>query len=188
MDMKARDWSNTALSPVGLIIRQKDPNNLEMPFDQLGEFITPSELFYIRSHFPIPELDPVAFRLSIRGAVRNELGLSYAVLRAMPSRKCVATLRRQQPGIPGCARAWLAMGTRRGRQCAMDPRSPAKGSRSQFWQLCDRSPATNRGLCRCALELVGTRDIASSLCQPGKRAHSSLTVMRPAEPRAPRDP
>jgi len=37
--------------PVGLIIRQKDPNNLEMPFDQLGDFITPSELFYIRSHF-----------------------------------------------------------------------------------------------------------------------------------------
>jgi hypothetical protein len=56
MEMKAQDWSSTALNPVGLIIRQKDPNNLEMPFDQLGEFITPSELFYIRSHFPIPEL------------------------------------------------------------------------------------------------------------------------------------
>ena len=92
MDMKAQDWSSTALNPVGLIIRQKDPNNLEMPFDQLSDFITPSELFYIRSHFPIPELDPVAFRLSIRGAVRNELSLSYAALCAMPSRKCVATL------------------------------------------------------------------------------------------------
>ena len=92
MDMKTQNWSSTAVSPVGLIIRQKDPNNLEMPFDQLGEFITPSELFYIRSHFPIPELDPAAFRLSIRGAVRNELRLSYADLRAMPSRTCVATL------------------------------------------------------------------------------------------------
>jgi DMSO/TMAO reductase YedYZ molybdopterin-dependent catalytic subunit len=92
MDMKAQIWSSTALNPVGLIIRQKDPNNFEMPFDQLGEFITPSELFYIRNHFPIPELDPVAFRLSTRGAVRNELSLSYAALRAMPSRKCFATL------------------------------------------------------------------------------------------------
>ena len=63
-----------------------------MPFDQLSDFITPSELFYIRSHFPTPELDPVAFRLRIRGAVRNELSLSYADIRAMPSRKCVATL------------------------------------------------------------------------------------------------
>jgi hypothetical protein len=45
-----------------LIIRQKDPNNLEMPFDQLGDFITPSELFYIRSHFPTPRLDTPRLR------------------------------------------------------------------------------------------------------------------------------
>jgi DMSO/TMAO reductase YedYZ molybdopterin-dependent catalytic subunit len=118
MDMKAQNWSSTALNPVGLIIRQKDPNNFEMPFDQLGEFITPSELFHIRSHFPIPELDPVAFRLSIRGAVRNELSLSYAALPAMPSRKrkCFATLE-----CAGNSRVFLAppvpgaqLGSRRG--------------------------------------------------------------------------
>ena len=91
MDMKGQNWSTTALNPVGLIVRQKDLNNLEMPFDQLSDFITPSELFYIRSHFLTPELDPVAFRLRIRGAVRNELSFSYAAIRAMPSRKCVAT-------------------------------------------------------------------------------------------------
>jgi len=92
MDMKTENWSGTAMRPVGLIIRQKDPNNLEMPFDQLGDFITPSELFYIRSHFPTPKLDPIAYRLSISGAVRNALTLSYADIRAMPSRTCVATL------------------------------------------------------------------------------------------------
>src|SRR5258706_856926 len=92
MDMKTENWSGTAMRPVGLIIRQKDPNNLEMPFDQLGDFITPSELFYIRSHFPTPELDPVTYRLSISGAVRNELSLRYADIRAVPLRTCVATL------------------------------------------------------------------------------------------------
>jgi DMSO/TMAO reductase YedYZ molybdopterin-dependent catalytic subunit len=92
MDMKTENRSRTAVCPVGLIIRQKDPNNLEMPFDRLADFITPSELFYIRSHFPTPDLDPVTFRLSISGAVRNELSLSYADIRAMPSRTCVATL------------------------------------------------------------------------------------------------
>ncbi len=74
MDMKTDNWSGTATRPVGLIIRQKDPNNLEMPFDQLGDFITPSELFYIRSHFPTPELDPLAYRLngnSARSAMPN---------------------------------------------------------------------------------------------------------------------
>jgi len=92
MDTRTDNWSGTAVRPVGLIIRQKDPNNLEMPFDQLGDFITPSELFYIRSHFATPELNPVTYRLSIRGAVRNELSLSCADIRAMPSRTCVATL------------------------------------------------------------------------------------------------
>src|SRR5947207_3444152 len=90
--MRNERWSGTAVRPVGLIIRQKDPNNLEMPFDRLGDFITPTELFYIRSHFPTPELDPVAYRLSIGGAVRKALRLSYTDIRAMPSRTCVATL------------------------------------------------------------------------------------------------
>jgi DMSO/TMAO reductase YedYZ molybdopterin-dependent catalytic subunit len=92
MNMKTENRSGTPMRPVGLIIRQKDPNNLEMPFDQLEDFITPSELFYIRSHFPTPKLDPLAYRLSISGAVRNELSLSYADICAMPSRTCVATL------------------------------------------------------------------------------------------------
>src|SRR3981081_251174 len=92
MDMKTENRSGTAVRPVGLIIRQKDPNNLEMPFDQLGDFITPTELFYIRSHFSTPQLDPVTYRLAIAGAVRNELRLSYADIRAMPSRTCIATL------------------------------------------------------------------------------------------------
>jgi DMSO/TMAO reductase YedYZ molybdopterin-dependent catalytic subunit len=92
MDMETGNRSGAVADPVGLIIRQKDPNNLEMPFDQLGDFITPSELFYIRSHFPTPKLDPVACRLSIRGAVHRELRLSYAEIRAMPARTCVATL------------------------------------------------------------------------------------------------
>lgn len=92
MDVRIKKWSGTAVRPVGLIIRQKDPNNLEMPFDQLSDFITPTELFYVRSHFPTPELDPIAYRLSIAGAVHRELRLSYADIRGMPSQTCVATL------------------------------------------------------------------------------------------------
>ena len=34
-------------SPAGLIIRHKEPINLEMPFDQVDSYLT---LFYIRSH------------------------------------------------------------------------------------------------------------------------------------------
>jgi DMSO/TMAO reductase YedYZ molybdopterin-dependent catalytic subunit len=90
--MEANNRPGPAGRSIGLIIRQKEPPNLEMPFDQLDDFITPTGLFYIRSHFPTPTLDPRSYRLSITGAVRAELKLSYADVRAMPSRTCVATL------------------------------------------------------------------------------------------------
>jgi hypothetical protein len=55
--------------PAGLIFRRKDPDNLEMPFDQLNPFLTPTGLFYIRSHFPTPHLERMAYRLRVQVAV-----------------------------------------------------------------------------------------------------------------------
>ena len=77
---------------VGLIIRQKEPHNLETPFDQLDSFLTPMELFYVRSHCPTPQLDRASFRLHVDGAVRNPFSLSYNELRDMPSETRIATL------------------------------------------------------------------------------------------------
>src|SRR5262245_30672141 len=77
---------------VGLIIRQKEPVNLEFPFDQLDSFLTPTELFYIRSHFSAPRLDLASYRLHVGAPVRNPLSLSYQQLRDMPSETRVATL------------------------------------------------------------------------------------------------
>ena len=79
-------------SSIGLIIRQKEPTNLETPFDQLYSFLTPTELFYVRSHFPAPKLDLAAYQLRIDGAVRNPFSLSYKELREMPSETQVAVL------------------------------------------------------------------------------------------------
>ena len=76
----------------GLIIRQQDPKNLETPFDQIDSFLTPTELFYIRSHFPAPKLDLASYRLRIDGAVRNPFSLSYQELRDMPSETRIAIL------------------------------------------------------------------------------------------------
>src|SRR5437660_3139522 len=79
-------------SSAGLIIRQKEPTNLETPFDQVNSYLTPTEQFYIRSHFPAPRLDLASYQLRIDGAVRNPLSLSYQQLRGMPSETRVATL------------------------------------------------------------------------------------------------
>jgi DMSO/TMAO reductase YedYZ molybdopterin-dependent catalytic subunit len=79
-------------SAAGYIIRQKDPINLEMPFDQLESYLTPTELFYIRNHFPPPSIDAADYRLTIDGAVSKPLALSYRELREMPSETRIATL------------------------------------------------------------------------------------------------
>src|ERR1700694_326817 len=79
-------------SSMGLIIRQKEPSNLETPLDQVDSYLTPTELFYIRSHFSAPKLERASYQLRIDGAVRNPLSLSYQQLRDMPSETRVATL------------------------------------------------------------------------------------------------
>src|SRR3981189_1515252 len=84
---------NTAQSSsAGLIIRQKEPKNLEAPFDRIDSYLTPTELFYIRSHFPTPDLDRASYQLRIDGAVRRPFALSYEELRSMRSETRVATL------------------------------------------------------------------------------------------------
>src|SRR5216683_524241 len=90
---KARYVDNTSqLFSAGLTIRQKEPKNLEAPFDRIDSYLTPTELFYIRSHFPIPSLDRASYELRIDGAVRRPFALSYEELRSMPCETRVATL------------------------------------------------------------------------------------------------
>jgi DMSO/TMAO reductase YedYZ molybdopterin-dependent catalytic subunit len=77
---------------MGLIIRQKEPDNLETLFGQVDSFLTPTDLFYIRSHFSPPRLDLASYQLRIDGAVRKPFSLSYQELRDMSSETRVATL------------------------------------------------------------------------------------------------
>jgi DMSO/TMAO reductase YedYZ molybdopterin-dependent catalytic subunit len=84
---------NTAqFSSAGLTIRQKEPKNLESPFDRLDSYLTPKELFYIRCHFPTPNLDRASYQLRIDGAVKYPFALGYEELRSMRSETRVATL------------------------------------------------------------------------------------------------
>src|SRR5258706_1100275 len=84
--------NNSPFSWAGLIIRQREPKNLEAPFDRIGSYLTPTELFYIRSHFPTPTLDRAYYQLRIDGAVRRPFTLSYDELRSMSSETRIATL------------------------------------------------------------------------------------------------
>jgi DMSO/TMAO reductase YedYZ molybdopterin-dependent catalytic subunit len=78
--------SNRAVadSSPGLIIRQKGPDNLEFPFSQLDSFITPTEQFFVRSHFEVPVLKAADWKLKVEGHVERPFELNLADLQAMP--------------------------------------------------------------------------------------------------------
>jgi DMSO/TMAO reductase YedYZ molybdopterin-dependent catalytic subunit len=75
-----------------LIVREQDPLNLEMPFSSLDGFVTPNESFYVRCHFPIPEISADNWRLKIEGEVEAPFEINYDELRAIESRTISATL------------------------------------------------------------------------------------------------
>src|ERR1700736_5066150 len=76
----------------GKIVRSEDPPNLEMPFETLDGFITPTKSFYVRTHFPVPKIDKNAWRLRIEGEVAKAFEIGYDELIKLPSKKIPATL------------------------------------------------------------------------------------------------
>jgi DMSO/TMAO reductase YedYZ molybdopterin-dependent catalytic subunit len=75
-----------------MIVREKEPLNLEMPFGSLQSFITPTDRFYVRSHFPLPHMDLRKWRLKVTGRVGKPLSLTLRQLRAMPARTVTVTM------------------------------------------------------------------------------------------------
>jgi sulfite oxidase len=79
--------------PAGLIVRQESPLNAGPELHLLGEqFITPNDLFFIRSHGDVPQVDPGAYRLTVGGMVGRPLSLSLDELRRIPKLEVTATL------------------------------------------------------------------------------------------------
>jgi DMSO/TMAO reductase YedYZ molybdopterin-dependent catalytic subunit len=76
----------------GKIVRSEDPLNLEMPFETLDGFITPTKSFYVRTHFPIPKIDKNKWRLRIEGEVERPFEINYDELIKLESEKIPVTL------------------------------------------------------------------------------------------------
>ncbi|AWM37049.1 TMAO/DMSO reductase [Gemmata obscuriglobus] len=68
----------------GLIIREKEPANLEFPFASLTP-VTPTNEFFVRTHFPIPAISAKDWTLTVDGEVEQELVLTYDDLLRLPS-------------------------------------------------------------------------------------------------------
>ncbi len=67
----------------GMILREREPANLEFPFSSLDRFVLPNERFFVRCHFAMPKVEPKDYRLKVEGAVDHPLELSLDDLRKM---------------------------------------------------------------------------------------------------------
>lgn len=74
------------------VVRAERPFNAGTPLAALADPQVPTDLFYVRSHFDVPEIDPAAWRLTVGGAVERPLELSLAELRELPRRELAVTL------------------------------------------------------------------------------------------------
>lgn len=88
----AQESTRSVAAFPGLIVRQTEPDNLEMPFATLDRLVTPTERFFVRSHFAVPQIDPATWRLRVEGAVRQPLELSLEELRRMQARTSTVLL------------------------------------------------------------------------------------------------
>jgi sulfite oxidase len=77
-----------------LIVRSREPLNAEPPLSLLAKsWLTPQELFFIRTHGDVPDLDAATHRLRIGGRVAKPFELSLDDLRRdFPVRSVAATL------------------------------------------------------------------------------------------------
>src|SRR5580765_483120 len=79
--------------PDGSIVRNDRPEHWESEVGPLGrDWITRTDLFFVRSHFPPPDLDVATWRLELEGLVSRGKSLTIADLLGMPQFERVHTL------------------------------------------------------------------------------------------------
>ncbi len=86
--------SDTAPIRKQLVVKTEMPFNAEGPLDKLSErWITPLELFYVRTNGPIPSFEVKDFTLTVDGLVEKPFTLKVGeLLERFPSVKTTATL------------------------------------------------------------------------------------------------
>lgn len=76
-----------------MIVREIAPLNAgPTPEQMAANAITPNDIFFVRNHGDVPQVDPDSFRLTVNGMVAQDLSLSLADLHALPSHTLVVTL------------------------------------------------------------------------------------------------
>jgi DMSO/TMAO reductase YedYZ molybdopterin-dependent catalytic subunit len=68
------------------------PENSETPLENLRSWVTPNRLFFVRNHFPPPDIDLRTWRLQVDGCVEHSAAYTWEELTALPERTVFATV------------------------------------------------------------------------------------------------
>lgn len=87
-----------------LIVMSEKPFNTGPPLELLRQtFVTPNNLFFVRNHGSVPEIDPVRYRLSVGGMVKQRLTLSsddrFPKVTLIATLQCAGNRRRELTAI-----------------------------------------------------------------------------------------
>ncbi|KAL3320541.1 hypothetical protein Ciccas_000773 [Cichlidogyrus casuarinus] len=77
-----------------LIINIETPFNAEMPTELLVDhLITPNELFFVRNHLPVPQMDRDSYKLEIRDfGFERKLQLNLDQIKKFPAKEVITTI------------------------------------------------------------------------------------------------
>jgi DMSO/TMAO reductase YedYZ molybdopterin-dependent catalytic subunit len=68
------------------------PENSETPLENVRGWVTPTRLFFVRNHFPVPEIDVNTWRLSVEGRVGKPRQWTWDELTELPEKTVFATV------------------------------------------------------------------------------------------------
>jgi DMSO/TMAO reductase YedYZ molybdopterin-dependent catalytic subunit len=68
------------------------PENSETPLEGVRSWVTPTRLFFVRNHFPVPPIDMATWRLCVDGCVRTPREWTWSDLQQLPERTVFATV------------------------------------------------------------------------------------------------
>jgi sulfite oxidase len=76
-----------------ILVRQDSPFNAGPPPERAAaSFLTPADLFFVRSHGDVPDVDPRTFHLAIEGHVKRPFRISLEEIQRLPKITVAATL------------------------------------------------------------------------------------------------
>lgn len=69
-----------------------DAQNRETPLNESQSWVTPNRLFFVRSHYETPVIEPQDWTLIVDGCIERHLEVNWDQLNALPQRSVFATL------------------------------------------------------------------------------------------------